>query len=172
MIHDKDYIIRIVKQFSEFLSKMILGGKNEGELSEWDRIFDTNMNDTFKMSFETLASKSSDEIINLINEKDKAHREGWALWRLGRAQVLLQLGFLVRHVLAGFRIVLGDFQLFRRGALVLCSGVKVTGTSARFELDLFTSAFGHDVLLEFGKRLRLRRGRAGQRERSRCPSCR
>ena len=73
MIHDKDYIIRIVKQFSEFLSKMILGGKNEGELSEWDRIFDTNMNDTFKMSFETLASKSSDEIINLINEKDKAH---------------------------------------------------------------------------------------------------
>ena len=73
MIHDKDYIIRIVKQFSEFLSKMILGGKNEGELSEWDRIFDTNMNDTFKMSFETLASKSSDEIINLINEKEKAH---------------------------------------------------------------------------------------------------
>lgn len=73
MIHDKDYIIRIVKQFSEFLSKMILGGKNEGELSEWERIFDTNMNDTFKMSFETLASKSSDEIINLINEKDKAH---------------------------------------------------------------------------------------------------
>ena len=73
MIHDKDYIIRIVKQFSEFLSKMIFGGKNEGELSEWDRIFDTNMNDTFKMSFETLASKSSDEIINLINEKDKAH---------------------------------------------------------------------------------------------------
>lgn len=73
MIHDKDYIIRIVKQFSEFLSKIIFGGKNEGELSEWDRIFDTNMNDTFKMSFETLASKSSDEIINLINEKDKAH---------------------------------------------------------------------------------------------------
>mgnify|MGYP003607966786 FL=1 len=73
MIHDKDYIIRIVKQFSEFLSKMILGGKNEGELSEWERIFDTNMNDTFKMNFDTLASKSSDEIINLINEKDKAH---------------------------------------------------------------------------------------------------
>lgn len=73
MIHDKDYVIRIVKQFSEFLSKMILGGKNEGELSEWERIFDTNMNDTFKMSFETLASQSSAEIIKLINEKDKSH---------------------------------------------------------------------------------------------------
>lgn len=73
MIHDKDYIIRIVKQFSEFLSKMILGGKNEGELSEWERIFDTNMNDTFKMSFEALSSKNIEEIVALVEEKDKAH---------------------------------------------------------------------------------------------------
>lgn len=73
MIHDKDYIIKIVKQFSEFLSKLILGGKNEGELSEWERIFDTNMNDTFKMDFNTLSSKSSDEIIKLVEEKDKSH---------------------------------------------------------------------------------------------------
>ncbi|MDQ0476824.1 hypothetical protein [Chryseobacterium sp. MDT2-18] len=72
MIHDKDYIIRIVKQFSEFLSKMILGGSN-GDLSELQRIFDTNMNDTFKMDFETLASKSADEIVQLINDKDKSH---------------------------------------------------------------------------------------------------
>lgn len=73
MIHDKDYIIRIVKQFSEFLSKMILGGKNEGELSDYERIFDTNMNDTFKMNFDELASKSSEEIIALVNEKDHSH---------------------------------------------------------------------------------------------------
>ena len=33
MIHDKDYIIRIVKQFSEFLSRLLLE-KNEGELPE------------------------------------------------------------------------------------------------------------------------------------------
>ncbi|MGA9213473.1 hypothetical protein [Kaistella sp.] len=72
MIHDKDYIIRIVKQFSEFLSKMILGGSN-GDLAELQRIFDTNMNDTFKMDFETLSSKSTDEIVQLINDKDKSH---------------------------------------------------------------------------------------------------
>ena len=72
MIHDKDYIIRIVKQFSEFLSAMLLG-KNEGELPEQQRIFDTNMNDTFKMDFETLASKSTDEIMALINEKENGH---------------------------------------------------------------------------------------------------
>ena len=73
MIHDKDYIIRIVKQFSEFLSKMILGGKDEGELSEIERVFDTNMNDTFKMNFETLSAKSTGEIVQMINEKEKSH---------------------------------------------------------------------------------------------------
>jgi hypothetical protein len=73
MIHDKDYIIRIVKQFSEFLSKMILGGSNDGDLVELQRVFDTNMNDTFKMDFETLSGKSADEIVQLINEKEKSH---------------------------------------------------------------------------------------------------
>lgn len=71
MIHDKDYIIRIVKQFSEFVSKMILGGKNEGDLVELQRVFDTNMNDTFKMDFETLASKPTEEIIEIIHAKEK-----------------------------------------------------------------------------------------------------
>ena len=73
MIHDKDYIIRIVKQFSEFVSKMILRGKNEGDLVELQRVFETNMNDTFKMDFETLASKSTEEIIEIIHAKEKNH---------------------------------------------------------------------------------------------------
>ncbi len=73
MIHDKDYIIRIVKQFSEFLSKMILGGESGGDEIELQRVFDTNMNDTFKMDFETLSAKSAEEIIQLINEKDSSH---------------------------------------------------------------------------------------------------
>lgn len=72
MIHDKDYIIRIVKQFSEFLSKMILGGEGGDEI-ELQRIFDTNMNDTFKMDFKTLSAKSTDEIVQMINDKDKSH---------------------------------------------------------------------------------------------------
>lgn len=73
MIHDKDYIIRIVKQFSEFLSKMILGGKNEGDLTEFERVFETNMRDTFKISFEELAQKSTEEILEMVSEKDTAH---------------------------------------------------------------------------------------------------
>ena len=73
MIHDKDYIIRIVKQFSEFLSKMILGGESGGDFTELQRVFDTNMNDTFKMNFETLSSKSTEEIVQFINEKETSH---------------------------------------------------------------------------------------------------
>lgn len=73
MIHDKDYLIRIVKQFSEFLSKMILGGKNEGDLTELERVFETNMRDTFKISFEELAQKSTEEILEMVSEKDTAH---------------------------------------------------------------------------------------------------
>ena len=72
MIHDKDYIIRIVKQFSEFISRLLLE-KNEVKLPEQDRIFDTNMNDTFKMDFEALSAISTDEIVQLINEKDSSH---------------------------------------------------------------------------------------------------
>ena len=73
MIHDKDYIIRIVKQFSEFLSKMILGGKADGDVAEFQRIFDTNMNDTFKMDFDTQASLPSEKIVQMIDEKDFSH---------------------------------------------------------------------------------------------------
>ena len=73
MIHDKDYIIRIVKQFSEFLSKMILGGESGGDEIELQRVFDTNMNDTFKMDFETLSAMPTEDIIDVINNKDSSH---------------------------------------------------------------------------------------------------
>lgn len=73
MIHDKDYIIRIVKQFSEFLSKLLLE-KYEGTLpEEQQRIFETNMNDTFKMGFETLLAKPAQEILDMILAKDSSH---------------------------------------------------------------------------------------------------
>lgn len=73
MIHDKDYIIRIVKQFSEMLATLLLG-KNEGTLpEEQQRIFETNMNDTFKMTFDELAATPVNEIIALVDAKDSSH---------------------------------------------------------------------------------------------------
>ena len=72
MIHDKDYILRIVKQFSEFLSNLILNN-SESVLPEQERIFETNMNDTFKMNFASLCEKSAEEITNIIESKDSSH---------------------------------------------------------------------------------------------------
>jgi hypothetical protein len=60
-----------------------------------------------------------------------------------QTQALLQLGFLVVHVLARDRVKLDELKLFRRGALVLARGVEVTRTRRGFELDLFASTFGH-----------------------------
>lgn len=76
MIHDKDYIIRIVRNFSAFLSKLLLE-KNEGELPEQQRLFDTQMNDVFKMNFETLSAKSKDEILEIVNSKELHHQSDY-----------------------------------------------------------------------------------------------
>src|SRR5204863_170554 len=54
---------------------------------------------------------------------------------------LLDLGFLVRHMLTGDGIELRDLHLFRHGALVLGGRVEMTGTCGRFQLDLVASAF-------------------------------
>lgn len=73
MIHDKDYIIRIVKQFSEFLSKMLLNNA-EDALPEQQRIFDTNMSDTFRMDFATLSAKPAEEILDWVAAKEASHQ--------------------------------------------------------------------------------------------------
>lgn len=73
MIHDKDYIIRIVRQFSDFLSGLLLG-KNEGEASEQDLVFETQMKDVFKMEFAQLDAMSVEEISALVASKDPAHQ--------------------------------------------------------------------------------------------------
>lgn len=72
MIHDKDYIIRIVKQFSEMIANMLLG-KNEGTPSEQQMVFETQMKDVFKMSFEELSAMSIDEINAWVEGKDVSH---------------------------------------------------------------------------------------------------
>ena len=66
---------------------------------------------------------------------------------LERLKRLLQLGFLVLHVLARLRIELHDFDLLRRGLLVLVGRVEVTGAGRRFQLDLLASTLGHVALL-------------------------
>jgi hypothetical protein len=55
---------------------------------------------------------------------------------------LLDLGFLVHHVLAHHWIEFLDFHLLRHVALVLGRGVVVTGTGAGDEFDFLTHVVG------------------------------
>ena len=64
---------------------------------------------------------------------------------LNQETELLQLDFLVIHVLASLGIKFLDQQLFRCGFFVFVSRVEVTGAGCRFQLDFFASAFAcHD----------------------------
>src|SRR5690554_2301536 len=63
----------------------------------------------------------------------------------GKDQVLLDLGFLVYHMLANDGIILLDLHLFGHGALVFGRGVEVTGVSAGNQLDFFADTFGHGL---------------------------
>ena len=54
---------------------------------------------------------------------------------------LLQLHFLVFHMLASFWIKFHDQHLVGHGLLVIGGGVEVAGTRSGFQLDLVASAF-------------------------------
>jgi len=74
MIHDKDYMIRMVREFSNFLSKLLLG-KNEGSTEEESEMaFDTQMRDIFRLTFEDLSSKTKEELVSLV-ETHEAHHQ-------------------------------------------------------------------------------------------------
>src|SRR5512147_2901487 len=63
---------------------------------------------------------------------------------VGQPVELLQLGFLVHHMLASLGIELADLHFLRHGLLVLGGGVEVAGARSGLQLDLFASAFSHD----------------------------
>ena len=73
MIHDKDYMIRMVREFSSFLSKLLLG-KNEGDPDDNRMAFETQMKDIFHINYEDLVAKSKEEINAMILEKEDHHQ--------------------------------------------------------------------------------------------------
>ena len=76
MIHDKDYMMRMVMQFSDFLSKLLLG-KNEGLPDDEQLVFETQMKDIFKMNFEELSAKTSDELIGWVDSHESHHHAAY-----------------------------------------------------------------------------------------------
>ena len=69
MIQDKDFTLRLIRQLSQALEKLLLG-KPEESLMQKELDFDSLMKDIFKMDFAELLLKSKEEIIKLVNLRE------------------------------------------------------------------------------------------------------
>lgn len=73
MIQDKDYTLRLIRQFTQALEKLILG-KPEESLMQKELDYDSLMKDIFRIDFKTLADKSDAEIIEMVEDRpEKDH---------------------------------------------------------------------------------------------------
>lgn len=73
MIQDKDFTLRLVRQLSTSLEKLLLG-KPEESLMEKDMDLDVALRDIFKMNFETYADISTDEMKQMVLDlEDRNH---------------------------------------------------------------------------------------------------
>lgn len=73
MIQDKDFTLRLVRQLSTSLEKLLLG-KPEESLMEKDMDLDVALRDIFKMNFETYADISTDEVKQMVLDlEDRNH---------------------------------------------------------------------------------------------------
>lgn len=76
MIHDKDYILRMVQQLSEALSRLLLGN-NEGIPQEEELAIDTQISNVFKCSKKELSEQTFEEILAEIQTKPESHQTGY-----------------------------------------------------------------------------------------------
>lgn len=76
MIHDKDYILRMVQQLSEALARLLLGN-NEGVPQEEELALDTQIRNVFKCSKKELGEKTFEEIMAEIQTKPESHQIGY-----------------------------------------------------------------------------------------------
>ena len=56
---------------------------------------------------------------------------------------LLDLRFLIHHMLTGLGIKLLDLHFLRHGFLIFCRGVEMAGARSGLQFDLFAAAFCH-----------------------------
>lgn len=69
MIQDKDFTLRLIRQLTQALEKLLLG-KPEESLMQKELDFDSLMKDIFKINFKELALKSQEDIIELVKERE------------------------------------------------------------------------------------------------------
>ena len=69
MIQDKDFTRRLIRQLTQALEKLLLG-KPEESLMQKELDFDSLMKDIFNMDFNDIASKSKEELIKIVKERE------------------------------------------------------------------------------------------------------
>lgn len=75
MITDKEFTLRLIRQLTQALEKLILD-KPEESLMQKELDFDSLMKDIFKIDFKEISSKSKEEIITIVNERqERDHKD-------------------------------------------------------------------------------------------------
>jgi len=69
MIQDKDFTLRLIRQLTQALEKLLLG-KPEESLMQKELDFDSLMKDIFKVDFNEIAAKSKEQIIEIVKERE------------------------------------------------------------------------------------------------------
>ncbi len=70
MITDKEFTLRLIRQLTQALEKLILD-KPEESLLQKELDFDTLMRDIFKMNFTEVSSMTKEEMIALVSERQE-----------------------------------------------------------------------------------------------------
>lgn len=76
MITDKEFTLRLIRQLTQALEKLILD-KPEESLMQKELDFDSLMKDIFKFDFKELSSKSKEEIIEIVNERQERDHKNY-----------------------------------------------------------------------------------------------
>lgn len=75
MITDKEFTLRLIRQLTQALEKLILD-KPEESLMQKELDFDSLMKDIFKIDFTEISSKTKEEIIEIVNERqERDHKD-------------------------------------------------------------------------------------------------
>lgn len=69
MIQDKDFTLRLIRQLTQALEKLLLG-KPEESLMQKELDFDSLMKAIFKIDFTELSSKSKEELIEMVKLRE------------------------------------------------------------------------------------------------------
>ena len=69
MIQDKDFTLRLIRQLTQALEKLLLG-KPEESLMQKELDFESLMKYIFNMDFNDIASKSKEELIKIVKERE------------------------------------------------------------------------------------------------------